>query len=654
MWILEYPDSELSGEEKKTLHLLFESSPYIIGRSAHAQFRTDKKRISKVQLVISFTDHALIVDNRGKGKFNLNGEYIPNGKCFKFQPKIRAVRNLRFSFRPEPFEFSFKYKPLVINHEENVKQLKKEGYPAEYSADLSIVSHYQVPPNVTFRDLAAMCQKREDPLVFITQQFIDALLLHAKDVQTDFRMWWPKEEVLDIYYTEEETYKTLLGNISNLHFVHVENEKIAGLAKSTLLWSNQETSYKCKFQGLVVCESSKLLNCINWKTGNFSDSKITKRTATNIIPESRSTKKRKIYSHSALLNLPTMANFGGDDDLDDFEVIRTQEPEQEQEVRTTSSPIEEEDKDKDKNEDKGTDNDPNIEIPKDKNELQPRKTEYLKVDMDVFANSRDVSGLDLIEDSENEIKNQGEDNSDSLLRVFQKAKARKMEQAKKEDELLDSLDKTGTLAVKVRKIKLTGLKRPAGPKRYDSSTRGLFGESKWSNRVDYSKFRKISFTESNPITDSTVKGIKMKKASYNSDGVSVGQVTNRGEKEMMDFNVGIKELDNEFEPSTRKRPFWINRHSKRRATKPKQSSLFVTGDDSNEDEEVDDTEEPIFFSSRSTQRRNLHSRDDLGDEPNDFRPEANKIYEVEDGDDNGENEDEDEDDIPTFRKRSGK
>lgn len=641
MWILEYPNNDFSDDKRKTSHLLLESTPYVIGRSAHAQFHTDKKRISKIQFVISFDHHSLIVDNRGKGKFNLNGEYIPNGKCFEFQPKIKAVRNLQFSFRPEPFEFIIRYEPFAINDDQCVQKLKAQGYPAEYSVDSLKISHYLVSSSSTFKDLAEICKSRNDPLIFITQQFIDALILHAKDIQADFVTWWPREKALDVYYFEEDVTETF-ARVSNLHFIRIERGKIADLPKNALLWCISDMIGGIRFQGLTVNENSIVLNSIKWNAGQFDDADIAKQPARTISVDTKKSKRRKLNTHSAFSNLPTMANFGGDDD---FEVIKTQES-QHIETEAPKTFIEDSQSEEDKSRDEEN---KDAEIG-----LQPKKTEYLEVDMDQFASSKDVSGLNLTDNKET-INDNCQDNSDSLLRVFQKAKATKVEQAKKDNELLDSLDKTDPLLVKVRKIKLTEFKGPTGPKRYDSAIHGLFGNSRWSNRIDYSKFRKISFTESNPITDSTVKGIRMKKASYNSDGVvNGGQVTNRGQDEMMDFNSGIKELDKEFQPQTRKRSSAINRWSKRRTTKSRPSNLFVVDDESDEDL-VDDREEPAFFSRTSTQRKNA----DFGGRIDDRQHNLDLTMDEDFGDENNNSgkaneEEDDEDDIPTFRRRSEK
>lgn len=642
MWILEYPNNDFPDDKRKTSHLLVESTPYVIGRSAHAQFHTNKKRISKIQFVISFDNHSLIVDNRGKGKFNLNGEYIPNGKCFKFQPKIKAVRNLQFSFRPEPFEFIIRYEPFVINDDQCVQKLKAQGYPAECSVDSLKISHYLVSSSSTFKDLAEICKSRDDPLIFITQRFIDALILHAKDIWADFVTWWPREKILDIYCFEDDVTETFAG-VSNLHFIRIERGKVADLPKNALLWCKSVMIGGKTFQGLAVNENSIVLDSIKWNAGQFYDADTVKQPARTISVDTKESKRRKLDTHLTFSNLPTMANFGGDDD---FEVIKTQES-QHIETEAPKTFIEDSQSEGDKNKDEENNN--------AEKDLQPKKTEYLEVDMDQFASSKDVSGLDLTDNNKKTINDNSQDDSDSLLRVFQKAKATKVEQAKKDNELLDSLDKTDPLLAKVRKIKLTEFKGPTGPKRYNSAIHGLFGNSRWSNRIDYSKFRKISFTESNPITDSTVKGIRMKKASYNSDGlVNGGQVTNRGQDEMMNFNSGIKELDKEFQPQTRKRSSMINRWSKRRATKARPSNLFVVDDESDEDV-VDDREEPAFFSRTSTQRKNADFRGRIDDRQHNLDLTMDEDFEDENNSAGKANEEEDdEDDIPTFRRRSEK
>lgn len=608
MWILDYPINDDPNASKKS-HLLNEAENCIIGRSVHAQYGTNKKKISKIQFVLSFSEHNLILDNRGKGRFNLNDEYIPNGKCYEFKRDNPIVRDLHFSFRSEPFEFRVYYKPFVISDEDSCQALVSHGFPAEYNDDQQTINYYLLKSTDTLGGLMDLCE-RNITIHIVTRDFVEQLQSAISDLYKDFKKYWPYETPITVYSIGDKLHGKF-NKVNNVDLYNVEEDEISRLSWKSCLWNDDDKIQNLEgFKGLLVGRDTIVYDMI-WRKEDER-----KRDVVMIDDEEEeeldkpSPKRLKVdrSKSSVFSGLKTMMNFGADDD---FEVIKTEEPEK---------PVPEETNDDETNIEPLQSERSESERSESSSPSGLKKTEFLKVDVSNLAgipNSEDNSPKKVASFTKAPLKKLG-NQEDSLVHAFQEAKKEKEQQAEQDDALLEKLDSTGKMRAKVTRFKIqapVGVGR--GPRVYQPAAHEYFADPRWANRVDFSRFHKANFLEGNPITDSTVKGIKMHKAQYQSGGLSAA------EKEMIQFNDGIKDLDQEFEGP--------RRGGKRKRTNT-DSGLFVDSDPEEFEDLENDAEEPSYH------RRN-HKRTPHSITPN--------LITIEDSSDSDS-----DDDIPSFKRRA--
>ncbi|VEU22775.1 DEKNAAC103849 [Brettanomyces naardenensis] len=538
MWIIDFPSTLPS------THLLYESKEYIIGRSDRSQFHSDIKKVSKVQFILSFSDHNLLLNNHGKGRFDLNGDFLPNGQKYQFKKTDTEAKDLRFSFRSQHFEFRIYYLPFIINDRPCAEELVSKGFPAE-SSQLSNLSHYIIEPDDNLNTIIELCRNNQD-IQILTRDTIERILSHIDDLATDFTKYWPIQAAITIYVEDGDEDAIYLENAfkptSNIEIKIISKDKVNTLPSNCVLWSKHGKIEG--FEGLIVSGSSLVFDVLK-----------------------KNLEKRSIKRSTAISGLATMMDFG----MDDFTVIKTQggeeQGEEEQSLSPDGPPASSSRHDLVADSQSEDDEQPASVLPPpekliDNHSVSPSPTKFLKIDVSKLD---EIQGPATGSDSPKDRSSASAD----LVRAFQEAKKIKEINAER-----DQSPNGETVKCKVTKFKLTEVKLRSGPRVYESTAAGLYSDERWNNRVDYSRFRKKTFVDGNPITDSTMKGIQMKKSNYRSD--NLGQITSQAEDELMDFNAGIGEVDREFEVPSRKR---------------KETALFVE-----DDQDDNDDFEPSFHS----------------------------------------------------------
>ncbi|QPG74657.1 hypothetical protein FOA43_001989 [Brettanomyces nanus] len=555
MWIIEYPISDEPHSEQRG-HLLEESKRYIIGRSPRSDFHTEKKKISKVQFVVSFKNHDLVVDNKGKGKFDVNGDYLPNGKCYGFSKRDKEVKDLHFSFQSEPLEFRIRYKRFVLNDRATVEELNSKGVNAEFSLDADQVSHYLIGSDDTMDTIMGIF-RRNRHLKLMTREFVESILIHVADLKDDFERNWPEQRDMIVFVVDDNDYERMKDIFAEESSVKIRRVKDPGeLASNTAVWKGTGRGFGT-FEGLNVSEMTLIYD-------------ILRKEAEPPRKQTRRTIRRPIRRPNAISGLQTMMNF---DIGDDFKVIKLEDSAKSldttlQVVGDSQSEVEED------------------EIRTNEEDIPtPRKTQFMKVDMTDIEKVQDKSELTTDSRSSELIKLEAE-TSDSLVKAFQGVKKAKQIDAQQEKSLIESMDKAGTPGVKVVKFKVSEDEIQRGYKVYQPASYGVFSNPEWTNRKEYSRFKKTAFPDGNPITDSTVKGIKMKMAEYKSNCIygEDGKMS-KAEKELLDFNSGLEDLDNEFEVANKKRSGDVLGSRKKFKTN---TALFVDSDS------IEDDFEPSF------------------------------------------------------------
>lgn len=115
-------------------------------------------------------------------------------------------------------------------------------------------------------------------------------------------------------------------------------------------------------------------------------------------------------------------------------------------------------------------------------------------------------------------------NPNGLVDVFKKTKQLKMDKLLNDEKMVNDLKYSNNNMVKIKKfhVKLQGNNGQSNPKIYSNYGMSYGSDPKWKNRLNYSKFHKISNGSNyNPIMDSTIKTIGFKNSNYKSDELQV-------------------------------------------------------------------------------------------------------------------------------------
>ncbi|GMG36538.1 unnamed protein product [Ambrosiozyma monospora] len=241
------------------------------------------------------------------------------------------------------------------------------------------------------------------------------------------------------------------------------------------------------------------------------------------------------------------------------------------------------------------DADSNTVIPKQEMPLQVKpavKQEplYMAIDLDQLERSMQQDEEQLIGPQKAKLKRE-EKQVTNLKQAFQKAKSIRMK-TEQESKYIEEETKPD---IKISTFKVN-VSASFVPSVYHGSDT-MFSNPDWKNRVNYSTFKNTNKGDFNLVMDSTIQGIKMKKASeYKSDrDVNADEM-----QELIEQEDGIAELDQEFDARSRKRgqsQTPARRATQRRKTASR-SSLFV-GDSS------DDDNEPIYGSTQRTRETHV-------------------------------------------------
>lgn len=243
-----------------------------------ADFRVDFKKVSKRQFRVTFHDHDLMIDNAGKGLFDLNGDALGSSKVYKFTRFEKVSRALAFS-TSYGFQFTIRYQPFVLNDKPTVDELISRGVAVEYSPSVATCSHYLIKNDMTLSNASKLSQ--ESPhIALITRQFVDEITM-----EDEFK--WPQQAPTTVYTSEEKSFPA--GAIELKPYDGSEG----------LLWGAPPSDYN----GLTVSDDTKLYDILSGEAGE------------------RPRKRRK--RAAAISNLQTMIDYP----MEDFEVIRTEESE---------------------------------------------------------------------------------------------------------------------------------------------------------------------------------------------------------------------------------------------------------------------------------------------------------------------------------------
>ncbi|GME74608.1 unnamed protein product [Ambrosiozyma monospora] len=242
------------------------------------------------------------------------------------------------------------------------------------------------------------------------------------------------------------------------------------------------------------------------------------------------------------------------------------------------------------------DADSNTVIPKQ--ELSPpekpavkQEPLYMAIDLDQLEKSMQQDEEQLIGPQKAKLKREEKDVT-NLKQAFQKAKSIRMK-TEQESKYIEEETKPD---IKISTFKVN-FSADFAPSVYQGSDT-MFSNPDWKNRVNYSTFKNTNKGDFNLVMDSTIQGIKMKKASeYKSDrDVNADEM-----EELIEQEDGIAELDQEFEVPSRKRGQSQTQPARRATQRRKtasRSSLFV-GDSS------DDDNEPVYGSTQRTRESHV-------------------------------------------------
>jgi hypothetical protein len=248
-----------------------------------------------------------------------------------------------------------------------------------------------------------------------------------------------------------------------------------------------------------------------------------------------------------------------------------------------------------------------------------------------------------------ESKNAGHNDSfDGLADIFKKTKQLKMDKLAKQEKIVQSVERKPNSNVRIKKFQVK-IQNNSNPQVYSNYKMSYGVDPKWENRLNYSKFKKVSNGNNyNPVMDSTIKTIKFKNSNYKSNELQV----NLNQNDDM-----IPELDNIF---SNDRSGYVNENSngmplttsiprKRR----REATLFVESD--YEGTQENDTNDPFHetaeFGSDTNKKVpseiNVYNTNTINSRKNrEIQSRFSNQHSF-----NNDNDDDDDGDTPVFKSR---